>query len=164
MSSPSGETGDFVGDAGLFEDEPQVGVAGMRIGDEQVVPDGAMQHWRVLFQKPEPAAQFSQWEAADVVAFPAHRPGAGIVEAAQQRQNGRLSGARRPDQRGDLISAEREGDVIEDGDVTVGERHMVELDQRRGVLARPGGPDSRLCRRSNADVVGTGEWWRIVFR
>ena len=38
--------------------------------------------------KPKPAAQIPQREASDFVAFPAHHPGAGIMEAAQQRENG----------------------------------------------------------------------------
>ena len=60
------QAGDFAGDVGLLEYPPQVGVFGVRVGDEQVVADAAVQHRRVLFQKPKPAAKFPQRDAAEV--------------------------------------------------------------------------------------------------
>ncbi|CNI79633.1 Uncharacterised protein [Mycobacterium tuberculosis] len=76
------ETGDFIGDVRLLQNAPQVFLAGIGVGDAQVVADGAVEHGRVLFQQPEPAAVLSEGDAANVVTLPAHRAGVRVVEAA----------------------------------------------------------------------------------
>ena len=122
-------------------------------GEQQVVPDRAGQHRRVLLDVAEPGPQRRPRQLADVGPRPAgSTPPSSRVEALDQRQDRRLAGAGRSDQRDPAARGTVKGRRGAPPAVGVAEADVVELEQRDGV--RPAGtpPDGR--RAAPIGLVG----------
>ena len=107
-----------------------VGVGRVGVADEQVLAHARREQRRLLERESDLRAQAAQRDVAQVVPVEAHRAGRRVVEAGEQRRDGRLAGAGRADERERLAGVDLEVDAAQDRPLAagVGEAHAFEAD------------------------------------
>ena len=115
-------------------------IGGVRPAVADVFQDRAMEQRDVLRHHRNRGAQALLRHPGNVLAVDADAPALHVIEALQQREQGRLAAARRSDEADALPGLEREGEILEYGGGTrIEEPHRLERDgaalahQARGV-------------------------------
>jgi hypothetical protein len=88
-----GERLDQCRQAGFAQRVPQLLLGSVGRGEEEVLPDGVVEEVPVLGHHAERFPQRAERQVPHVDARQAHRAGVDVVEAREQRGDGRLSGA-----------------------------------------------------------------------
>ena len=88
-------------------------VGRVRGAEQQVLADRAGQHRGILLDVADLAAQVGALHRADVDAAEPHHATGRVVEPLDEREDGRLAGAGRPDERRALAALGAEGHVAQ---------------------------------------------------
>ena len=139
-----GERAHEVGQPGLLERGPQLGVGGVRRGVAQVGPDRVVEQVPVLGDDADRVADRLERQVAHVDAGQAHGARVGVVEPGHERGERRLAGAGRADEGDGLAGFDAERDVVEHllARPVVEHGDLLQRRQRHPVGRRVGEPDT----------------------
>lgn len=122
--------------------------AGVRVGHDQIVVEGAGKEHGFLGDDAEGVSEFIGGEVADVLAIEIDLPFVGLVEAEQQFGQGALAAAAGAHEHGEVTGFEAQAEVAVEPGVVFGiaEGEMLEVDSSRPLVLAAGGQGMGFLR------------------